>query len=250
MNEQPLLQREEGQPAQRLAEALARLARPVALRFNNNRRILISLRGGGPRPLVLSIHPGLLGYPLALADLPAWVARGGRRPSPAIYAALEGLGRVVASAERPQDPRIELEPLGAPLDLEAAFRAVHAAYFPNLSLPSVAWARRGGRRRPRHLRFASYRARPPRVLVSRRLDQPWVAREYVRFVLYHELCHHALAMEPRRGDTAHGPRFRSLERQFPDYPLLVRWERQQLGRFIDGEAADHAATPPRAGAGA
>ncbi len=216
-----------------LEEALARLPRPVALRWNQNRRILISLRGGGLRPFILSLHPALLAYPQAIHDLPGWVAQGRRRITPAIRAALDAAGRDLARQQRAREAPIELEPLGGPLDLEACFREVHQTFFPHLRIPALGWSRRVGRKHLRHVRFASYQAQKSRVLVSRRLDQPWVAKAFVRFVLYHELCHHAIALDPRRGDTAHGPRFRALERRFPDYERVVRWERQQLQRFTD-----------------
>jgi hypothetical protein len=148
-------------------------------------------------------------------------------------AALDAAGRALRTRERAAEPAIQLEPLGGPLDLEAAFARVHARWFPQLPRPAVAWSRLVVKPGRRHLRFASYRRAPsPLVLVSPRLDQPWVARDFVDFVLYHELCHHAQACDPRRGETAHSSRFRSLERRFPDWAVLEAWERQNLDRFL------------------
>jgi hypothetical protein len=222
--------------AARFAELHARLAalpRPVALSLNDNRTILISLRGDQWRGLRLSVHAELLKHPAAVADLPAWVSSGGRRASPAIRQALDQAGRALRAREREASPPLQLEPLGGPLDLDARFARVHAMWFPHLARPAVGWSRTVRRPNRRHLRFASYRRTPtPLVLVSPRLDQPWVARAFVDFVLYHELCHHAQACDPKRGETAHSARFRAWEQRFPDCELLLRWERENLDRFL------------------
>jgi hypothetical protein len=216
-----------------LSARLAALPRPIALSLNDNRTILISLRGDFRRGLRLSIHRELLDHPAALADLPRWAAAGGRAASPAIRAALDQAGRALRARERQSQPPLELEPLGGPLDLREAFERVHAAWFLGLPLPEVGWSRTVRKPNRRHLRFASYRRRPtPLVLVSPRLDQPWVARAFVDFVLYHELCHHAQACDPKRGETAHSARFRAWERRFPGCELLLRWERENLDRFL------------------
>ncbi len=219
-----------------LAHELGHLAPPIRLNLNGNRRTYISLRGGGPRPLVHSLHPGILAHERACAELPRGASRAGRSCSDGMRAALDALGGAERARERHHEP-IALEALGGPLDLAAAFGEVHARFFAHLPQPSVAWSPGGLRGRRRHLRFASYRTRPPRVLVSRRLDQPWVAREFVRYVLYHELCHHAQACDPVRGERPHSARFRRWEAAYPDSERLRRWERQQLDRFLAGEPA-------------
>jgi hypothetical protein len=219
-----------------LARELGGLAPPVGLSLNGNRRTFISLRGGGRQPLVLSLHPAILDHERACDELPRWASRSGRGCGDGMRAALDAIGDAERARERHQAP-IALEPLGGPLDLALTFAEVHGRHFPHLPRPSVAWSPGGLRGRRRHLRFASYRARPPRVLVSRRLDQPWVAREFVRYVLYHELCHHAQACDPVRGERPHSARFRRWEVAYPDSDLLRRWERQQLDRFLAGAPA-------------
>ncbi len=206
---------------------------PVELALNRNRRILISLRGSRWRGMRLSIHRELLRHPAALADLPRWVAAGGRTRSPAISAALDAAGRTLRARERVAHPPLVLEALGGPLALDTAFARIHAEWFPHLAKPAVSWGR-AARQARRHVRFAMYRRSPtPQVVVNRRLDQAWVAREFVDFVLYHELCHHAQACAPLRGETAHSARFRAWERRYPRFDEILRWERENLDRFLD-----------------
>jgi hypothetical protein len=227
------LDAEERAACQELQVALAGMAWPVELRLNRNERVFISLRGSRRGGMRLSLHEGLLRYRAALADLPRWVAAGGHTQSAPIRSALDDLGRNLRQERKAAAEPLVLETLSGPLDLGEVFARVHETHFKHLSRPAVGWGR--GRRVPprRHVRFATYRRRPsPLVLVNPRLDQPWVARLFVDFVLFHELCHHAQASSPLRGERAHSPRFRAWERTFPGFPEAVRWERENLDRFL------------------
>ncbi|MBA3709421.1 MAG: hypothetical protein H0W83_11465, partial [Planctomycetes bacterium] len=84
----------------RLRERLDRVAWPVSLRLNHNRRILISLRGSPRRGMRLSIHAALLGYPAAVEELPGWISANGRPTGPGIRHALADLGRSLREHER------------------------------------------------------------------------------------------------------------------------------------------------------
>ncbi|MBA2481878.1 MAG: M48 family metallopeptidase [Planctomycetes bacterium] len=217
----------------RLRRSLATLPWPVSLRLNRNRRILISLRGSARRGMRLSIHGGLLGFPAAIDALPQWIRAGGRLTSPSVRAALDELGRTLRAGERAVTKPLELEPLGGQLDLVATMDRIHAQHFAHLPKPAVAWGR-GRRQKPtRHVRFATYRSRPvAMVMVSPRLNQPWVARLFIDYVIYHELCHHAQACTPLRGERAHSRRFHAWERGFPGYAQATRWERDHVDRFL------------------
>jgi hypothetical protein len=217
-----------------VSAALAVLRASVAaLRLNRNRRQLLTLRGTWSRPR-LSLHEGLLAHGDALAEIPRWIASRGRGAFPALRAALDAVLEAGRAEERARHPPPALPPLGGPLDLEAVFAQVHAAWFPGLPRPAIAWARGGGgRRRRRRIRFASYRRDPPRIAVHRSLDRPWIARAFVEHVLHHELCHHAQACAPRRGERPHSTRFRIWEARFPGLDAVLAWERAHLEALLD-----------------
>ncbi len=202
------------------------------VRINYNRNTLLSLRGARGSGLRLSIHRELLDEATALPHLVAWAAGLGRRVSPELRALLDSVGRRLRAARQADAPALELEPLGAPLDLDQAVSAVHARWFAHLSLPAITWSRQRHHAR-RNVRFACYhRGPPPLVSVSPRLGQAWVAKLFVEYVLFHELCHHAQACTPIRGENAHSARFKRWERSYPHYELALRWEREHLDRFL------------------
>jgi hypothetical protein len=210
----------------------------LRLRLNRNRRLLVSLnqqRSGS----ILSAHERLLDHPEALADLFLWVRQGGRGRYPALRAAMRAIVDVQRRQEEARLPSLSPVPLlGGPLDLGAVLTRIHAAWFPHVPKPSISWSRNGrSQSRQRHIRFGCYWRRPtPRITLHPRLDQPWVAVCFVEHVVFHELCHHAQACTPIRGEAIHSRRFREWERRYPQHDLALAWERAHLQHFLDGTA--------------
>ncbi len=220
-----------------LGRALTDVAPAIQLRLNRNRGTLISLRGDRHAPR-LSLHVALLDHPAALAELPEWVRRNGRGRWPGIQAAITSVfaGRPDDRAQGvPIPDEIRALPrLAGPLDLAALFARVHRTWFAHLPPPPVTWARNGPLRQ-RHIRFGCYRCRPaPLVSLHPKLDQPWIAWCFVEHVLFHELCHHAQACAPVRGESPHGARFRAWERRYPLHDQARRWERAYLQHVLGG----------------
>ena len=204
------------------------------IRLNSNARTLLSLRGSRSEGIRLSLHHGLLDHPAALAELPAWIRGHGRVPGPALRLAIDTVFGALAKKRRSHPATAPSFPaLSSPVDLDALYAEVHALWFPKLSRPPIAWGPHQRPKRRRHIRFAAYHRRPhARIIVNRLLDQPWVAREFLTYVLYHELCHHAQACDPVRGETPHSARFKTWEARYPRLPDLLAWEKAHLDRFL------------------
>ena len=218
----------------RLHTELALRCPTCRLRLNHNAKTMLSLRvrqGGS----VVSVHVGLLDHPEALGELPEWIASNGRRTSPRLRQALQDVWREQRQRHVATVPITlpVLETLAEGFDLQAVFAQVHGTWFPHLSSPVVRWGRHSPRRRLTSIRFACYRSRPqPAIVVNPRLAHPWVARIFLDHVLYHELCHHAQANAPIRGEPPHSRRFRQWEAQYPHHELARTWERLHLERFL------------------
>lgn len=204
------------------------------IRLNSNARTLLSLRGSHSEGIRLSLHHGLLDHPAAMAELPAWIRGRGRVPGPALKAAIDAVFGSLAHKRRAHPTTVpSFAAFNGPVDLDSLYAEIHAAWFPNLSRPPIAWGQHQRAKRRRHIRFASYHRRPhARIIVNRLLDQPWVAREFLAYVLYHELCHHAQACDPVRGETPHSARFKSWEARYPRFTDLLAWEKAHLDRFL------------------
>jgi hypothetical protein len=221
------------------------VAHRCAIRLNGNQRVLISLRhrrgmvAGRAIELVLSLHHDLLDHPEALAHVPAWVAARGRRMDPVLRQALTQVFHTQRRVLAPP-PAPDLPTLGeGGCDLDALLDQVHSRWFPSLPRPIIRWSRASPQRRLRHIRFGCYRRRPvSEIQLNPRLNQPWVALAFVEHVVFHELCHHAQACQPVRGETPHSRRFRAWEQAYPQHHDAQAWERANLHRLLDPEAAD------------
>jgi len=213
----------------------------LRLRLNHNRRTLLTLRVARDRSGTLSLHPGFLDHPAALAEIPTWIRQQGRGGFPGIAAALRSIGRdqrsrILVGAAGEQLRALPI--LGGPFDLTATVDRLHATWFRHLPALAVTWARDTGTGHLSHMRFGCYRRNPARISLHPRLDRPWIARVFVEHVLFHEICHHAQACAPLAGETAHSARFRLWERRFPGHDLAMTWERAFVHHLLDDTKPD------------
>lgn len=217
----------------RLGEELLALLRPAAvasLRITHNRRLIIGLRGSPRTGLRLGIHAGLVVQRQVWPAIAAWISGRERRPPPLLQQAIDAV--FAANQDLRKEPGPDLEPLAGSVDLSGMLAQVQNTWFPHLSMPAIAWGRSAPRRQRRHIRFACYRRAPPAIIVNPLIDQPWVARRFVEYLLFHELCHHAQACRPLAGETAHSARFQAWERRYPHRAAAVAWEKANLDRFL------------------
>ena len=209
-------------------EALRQRLGVAEIRLNDNARTLLSLRGNRLTGLRISLHRDLLQHHEALEDLRIWV--GKQTITPRLRAAIDHVFARQRELQRATTAPV-LDPLNGPLDLAETYRRIHDTWFAHLPLIPVTWAReRSGRLR--HIRFAAYHRKDSRISVNPRVDQPWVARLWVDFLIFHEICHHAQACRPIPGETPHSARFKAWERRFPHWEQAVAWEKANVDRFL------------------
>jgi len=118
-------------------------------------------------------------------------------------------------------------------DLEAILAALCARFFPESAGVTIRWGRWSGRTRTRSIRFGAYLPGQQLIRIHPALDQDFVPRFFVEFIVYHELLHHVLP--PRRVNgryQIHSPAFRQHERQFPAYAEAMLWRKRSLRRLL------------------
>lgn len=100
----------------------------------------------------------------------------------------------------------------------------------------VTWGRHappraGGARRA--IKLGSYSVSERLVRVHPVLDQPWVPRYFLSYIVYHELLHHVVPGESAGGRfRLHTEEFSRRERQFRHYERALEWERKHVGRLL------------------
>jgi hypothetical protein len=145
------------------------------------------------------------------------------------------------------DPPVPIRPLGLHYDLQVILDEVRRDYFTRDLEAWITWGRaprRRSRRKRRSIVYASWWEELRLIRVHPALDRHWVPREFLHYLVYHELCH-AVA-RPRRTRARrmriHHPEFRALEAQYPDiermhrlsHELLEQISRAELGYFPVG----------------
>jgi len=123
---------------------------------------------------------------------------------------------------------------GKYFDLRKIFDDLNERYFGGrLRRYRVMWGRRRKQRPKDYFIFGTIQEEDRVIRINPWLDQPFVPRWFLQYVLYHEMLHSVVPDEKRRGRrVVHTAEFNRRERQFPRYHRARRWEDENLARFL------------------
>jgi hypothetical protein len=114
-------------------------------------------------------------------------------------------------------------------DLDLILGDLRARYFPDCTAVTIRWGRWSGRTRTRSIRFGTYLPGEKLIRIHPALDQVFVPRSFVEFIVYHELLHHVIPPVRVNGRyQIHSAAFRQREREFPAYAEAIAWRQQCL----------------------
>ena len=118
-------------------------------------------------------------------------------------------------------------------NLDMILADLRARYFPDCAAVGIRWGRWSGRTRTRSMRFGAYLPAEKLIRIHPALDQAFVPRLFVEFIVYHELLHHIIPPVRVNGRyQIHSAAFRQRERAFPAYAAAVAWRQQSLRRLL------------------
>lgn len=210
-----------------------RLGAGFSITLTNNRRVLISMRRLGgfchvrvSRRFALadgSTVDGLASYLKGETRVLPKVVRGfmNRAPSP-------GLARSKALKK--------LKSAGEVHDLAEIADQVNSQYFGGALSFRITWGKAPAKvkRRGGSITLGSYDCGLNLVRIHPALDMAGVPRQFVEFIIYHELAHKKLGT--RVGENGerrvHGPIFRELERGFENYESVRKWEKENIQSIL------------------
>jgi hypothetical protein len=205
----------------------------IEVELTRNRRTMISTQRVGTA-LRVRLHRMFVEADRAMIDaLSRYVKTGDRRASRRLGEFIEAQrDRFVAPRARPV-----LRARGQHHDLGELFEEIERTFFPGvLEGVAITWGRHGGkrgRRRKRTIRLGTYTHDERLVRVHPVLDQPWVPRFFVAYIVFHELLHHAEPAREEEGRTIfHTREFRRRERAYPDYARAIAWETSNITRLL------------------
>jgi hypothetical protein len=121
-------------------------------------------------------------------------------------------------------------------DLLDIFGQVGSRYFDSsLTEVLITWGRRTQPQSKKRtsIKLGSYSAVERLVRVHPALDQDWVPRYFVSYIVYHELLHHLIPARLVGGRMqVHPPEFLRRESEFRFYERALEWERKHLNRLL------------------
>jgi len=199
---------------------------PVNIRFNRNRSVFLSVVRRADQ-LHLSVHECFLNAP---NDVVAALARYVVRSSAPARRILQSFFESWCETQgRPQRRTGFLRARGRIYDLHAIFEELNREFFRSELQIAISWGRRTNFCKNRtRIVFGNYDHHQRLIRIHPALDSPHVPEYFVRFVVYHEMLHAYL--EPEKDADGrrriHTPRFRELERAFPQYEQAMAFEKE------------------------
>ena len=139
--------------------------------------------------------------------------------------------REFIAAQRDKDP---VQPYGEHHNLHSLFDRVNAKYFEGKIEAKITWTLSGHKKRRTSIQMGSYSDDLKLIRIHPALDQKWVPRYFVEFVIYHEMLHqvHPRSLGAPNGCTVHTPAFRTDEKKFEQFDKVQRFEALYLERLL------------------
>lgn len=202
------------------------VGRPVHLTVTDNTSSMLTVKRAPNSDLVrVRLHHMFLSAsPQVVRALGTWIRSPRSRKSGDLVNAFirENTHRV-----RHRSPG-EVRPVtrGRRHDLAPLLDELNATEYDNAVTASITWGRMPPPRRRRSIRFGTYSPAENMIRIHPLLDQDFVPRYFVRYIVFHEMLHAFLGIEEsatgrRRYHTA---AFRRREEAFPDFGRAVAWQ--------------------------
>ncbi len=143
--------------------------------------------------------------------------------------------RKLAQPKLPMQRQFHLEQDAHHFDLRAIFDRLNARHFRGrLRNYKVVWGQKRKRRPKAYFVFGTIQEEDRVIRINPRLDQEWIPRWFLEYILYHEMLHAFVPDEITESGRrrVHTDEFYRREREFPRYHRARRWEEDNLARFL------------------
>lgn len=136
-------------------------------------------------------------------------------------------------AEAGRRRAMPLRPVGAYHDLGAILAEQNRLYFHDACRAAITWGAAHARSARRSIQLGCFVQADCLIRMHPCLDQAFVPRFYVAWVVFHEMLHEVFGTEHGTGRrVVHPPAFVAIETTYPDYPRCKAWETLNLPRLL------------------
>jgi len=195
----------------------------VSVAFHRNRVTMISVVFEPNGSIRVRAHEAFLAAgPEVLRALRTYLRTRRRKAWRGVTAFADTIPATTPARKR----RTPLRTRGDVHDLDEIARDVNRTFFSDRIRCRVGWGRAGrGRRgrKARSIRYGSWDATTRTVRVNPRLDDKRVPREFVRYIVFHEMLHAVVPAVIENGRRrTHTAQFRALEKGFPKLEKMTK----------------------------
>jgi hypothetical protein len=204
---------------------------PVIQSITDNRHSIITHRTKRGVLHVRVHHMFLDAPPVVSEALVRYIVRGDRDASAALGDYIDANAARLARRSR----RVPLLTKGRRHDLLAIFEKVNRRYFDDAVNALITWGKRSTTKskKRRTIKLGSYSAVDRMIRIHPALDQKWVPRYFVTYIVYHEMLHHVIPGSRGLGRVnLHPPEFKEREKEFRHYERALGWEKRHIARLL------------------
>ncbi|MBI5093063.1 MAG: M48 family metallopeptidase [Candidatus Hydrogenedentes bacterium] len=199
----------------------------IQLTITDNTSTLMTVRRDSAKAhATLRLHRMFLqAHGPALNALAAWVKNPRQHARNPMLGAFMRDNRL--QIRKRTDSAVELRTRGTQYDLQELFDEVNSAQFAGKIQAKITWGRMpASRRRRRSIRFGSYLAEEDLIRIHPLLDQDFVPRYFIRYIVFHEMLHADVGIKTSSSGRrdVHSPEFTRREKAYPDYARAVAWQ--------------------------
>lgn len=215
-------------PALLLAQLLSRtVGKPVHLVLTNNRSTMMSSRTEHGVMKVRLHRMFLDAQPHEQQALAEYLAGRKTRAGKVIDAF------IASRAPRIAHPPSPTQPVGRFHNLLDIWGEQNASFFHDASQARITWGSSNTRRYRRTIQLGCYVAEEGLIRIHPALDQAFVPRHYIAWIVFHEMLHEVFGVEQRGGRRCvHPPEFMALEESHPDFAKCKKWEAENIHRLL------------------
>lgn len=206
-------------------ELMARTGMRLRLRITNNSSTIMSVKhevaGIAAR---VSLHYMFLEAPSDVkAALVQWIKHPRANRNGELLDAFIRQRRGLIRPTRPRPVRVCTR--GVHHNLAELFAEVNRVHFNDAVTARITWGNMPKAARRRSIRFGTHCIRLNLIRIHPLLDQAFVPRYFVRYIVFHEMLHAHLGVSetPSGRRSIHPPRFKGIEKAYPDYARAVAW---------------------------
>jgi hypothetical protein len=204
---------------------------PVILSITDNRHSIITHRC--QRGILRArVHHMFLDAPAHIVDaLVRYIVRGDRDASQVLGDYIDANGARLARRSR----NVPLVAKGKHHDLLRIYEELNARYFDGDVHAVITWGKRPttNSKKRKTIKLGSYSAVDRTIRVHPALDNKWVPRYFVAYIVYHEMLHYMVPASRGLGRTMlHPPEFKEREKKYRYFERSLAWEKRRVARLL------------------